>query len=281
VRRDPHTFGVPRSRWTLRTLRQQCPWLGPQSDSGLVRLLRRLGIRLKRGRGWVHSPDPDYEAKRAAVAAVLEEMAHDVAVAALYLDEVTVYRQPAVAQAYAAVGKDQALARRSLRADSTYRYIGALAAADARLVIGGGKQIDVARLVRFYQQLVAAYPAARRLYVVQDNWPVHHHPDLLVALEPQESRFTLPLPPHWPSAASAAAERRWGGLRLPIQLVWLPTYASWLNPIEKLWRKLRQEVLYHHPWADALAEQRTAIDRFFAGFAHGSPELKRYVGLAV
>ena len=27
-----------------------------------------------------------------------------------------------------------------------------------------------------------------------------------------------------------------------IEPVWLPTYAPWLNPIEKLWRWLRQEV---------------------------------------
>jgi len=31
-----------------------------------------------------------------------------------------------------------------------------------------------------------------------------------------------------------------------ITLVYLPTYAPWLNPIEKLWRKAYQEVLHLH-----------------------------------
>jgi len=30
---------------------------------------------------------------------------------------------------------------------------------------------------------------------------------------------------------------------LPIQIVQLPTYASWTNPIEKLWRKLKAEMV--------------------------------------
>jgi hypothetical protein len=116
---------------------------------------------------------------------------------------------------------------------------------------------------------------------VQDNWPVHHHPDLLAALEPQESPWALPLLPRGPTRASAAAEQRWGGLRLPIQRVWLPTSASWLNPIAKRWRTLRQEVTHLHPWADALDQLRQAVARFCAGFAQGSPALKRDVGLAI
>ncbi|HET8524033.1 MAG TPA: transposase, partial [Thermomicrobiales bacterium] len=66
---------------------------------------------------------------------------------------------------------------------------------------------------------------------------------------------------------------------LPIQLVPLPTYASWLNPIEKLWRWLRQEVGHLHPWADDLPALRDALDAFLARFAHGSPDLLRYTGL--
>ncbi|MBL1378410.1 transposase [Zobellella iuensis] len=55
---------------------------------------------------------------------------------------------------------------------------------------------------------------------------------------------------------------------MPIQIVPLPTYASWLNPIEKLWRKLRQELTHPHPWG-----------RFLEQFASDSVELLRYVGL--
>jgi len=69
---------------------------------------------------------------------------------------------------------------------------------------------------------------------------VHTHPDWLVALEPQATRWPWYRPPNGPTEPGAAAIRRWGELKLPIQIVPLPTYASWCNPIEKLWRKPRQ-----------------------------------------
>lgn len=138
-------------------------------------------------------------------------------------------------------------------------------------------------MVEFYQRLRAAYPQAECIYVVQDNWPVHVHPDLLVALQPQTTQWLRATPPNWPLTPSAAAVRKWGHLHLPIQAVPLPTYASWLNPIEKLWRWLKQEVLHLHRLADDLPELRTAIDRFLDRFldrfASGSDQLLRYVGL--
>ncbi len=137
-------------------------------------------------------------------------------------------------------------------------------------------------MVGFYREVAAAYPQAERIDVILDNWPVHFHPDLLVALQPQACPFPFPRPPNWPEAPSAAAIRKWGDLRLPIRLVPLPTYASWLNPIEKLWRWLRQEVVHLHPWADDLPALHAAADAFFARFAANdaaSHDLLRYVGL--
>ena len=84
-------------------------------------------------------------------------------------------------------------------------------------------------------------------------------------------------PGHWPTEPSPAARQ----LNLPIQLVPLPTYASWANPIEKLWRWLRQDVLHLHPWAEDLTELRHQVLAFLAQFAGGSIELLRYVGLLV
>jgi hypothetical protein len=118
--------------------------------------------------------------------------------------------------------------------------------------------------------------------VIVDNWPVHFHPDLLVALQPQECPWPFPRPANWPTEPSAAAARKWGGLALPIRLVPLPTYASWLNPIEKLWRWLRQEVVHLHPWADDPPALRAAADAFLARFVPGAAacaDLLRYVGL--
>jgi hypothetical protein len=117
--------------------------------------------------------------------------------------------------------------------------------------------------------------------VAQDNWPVHTHPDRLVALEAQGSPFAWHRPNHWATEPSAAAVRKWGRLQLPIQLVPLPTYTSWTNPIEKLWRKLRQDVTHLHPWADDLARLRAELDHFLDQFGAGSADLRRYVGLGI
>jgi hypothetical protein len=72
---------------------------------------------------------------------------------------------------------------------------------------------------------------------------------------------------------------------LNIHLLWLPTYAPWTNPIEKLWRWLKQSVLHNHQLAehfDTLKEQvRTFLDQFTLGSPDParSADLLRYVGL--
>jgi hypothetical protein len=170
---------------------------------------------------------------------------------------------------------------RSPKSNTVTRVLGVLNALTGAVFHRRASKITVAFWVMFYQALCRAYPDAERIYVIQDNWPVHTHPDLRVALESQETRWPWYRPPNWPTEPSAAAIRRWGALKLPIQIVPLPTDASWCNPIEKLWRKLRQDVTHLHRWADDLDTLRTKIDRFLNQFAQGSLELLRYVGLEV
>jgi hypothetical protein len=59
----------------------------------------------------------------------------------------------------------------------------------------------------------------------------------------------------------------------------LPTYASWCNPIEKLWRWLEQDILHLHRLSDDWAALKQAVACFLDGFADQSLELLRYVGL--
>jgi hypothetical protein len=107
------------------------------------------------------------------------------------------------------------------------------------------------RVSAFYHQLVATYPHARRLYVVQDNWSIHTHPEVLATVD-----------------------------RLPqVTPVWLPTYAPWLNPIEKLWRWLRMDVLRLHRLAGDWAALHARVNAFLDQFAAGSDALLHYVGL--
>lgn len=125
-----------------------------------------------------------------------------------------------------------------------------------------GSVIGIAALLAFFQTVRQAYPAAERINIVVDNWPDHFHPDVLVALEPQENPWPRHLPASWGSSPTATAQKKWGTLMLPIQLRPLPTDASWTNPIEKLWRKLRQDLLHLHCMADRLEDLRTGLAQF-------------------
>jgi DDE superfamily endonuclease len=280
VRRDPRQFGIQRARWRLLDLLATCDWLELSSPSSLCHLLRRLGISYQRGRDYVHSPDPHYAEKLAFRDALLERGRQpDRREVVLLQDELTYYRQPSLARAYEAAGRDQSLARRSHRSNTATRLVSTLDVLDGRVLYRQGSVIGIEQLVRFYPQVCAAYPQAERLWIIQDNWSIHFHPDLLVALEKQESRWPRYVPPRWPKDPTPRAVGKWGKLSLPVQLVPLPTYASWLNPIEKLWRWLKQDWLHLHRLADHLTALRTGVASFLDQFAHGSQALLRYVGL--
>jgi transposase len=86
--------------------------------------------------------------------------------------------------------------------------------------------------------------------LVLDNWPLHTSP----------------------VARAAMAQHH-------ITPLYLPTYASWLNPIEKLWRWLRQDIIHLHPQAANLEPLRAQVRQFLDQFANGSAQLLHYVGL--
>jgi hypothetical protein len=199
----------------------------------------------------------------------------------VYLDEVSYYRQPSLANAWEEFGQ-QPLAQLSYQSNTATRVVATLDLVTGQVVHRQRCQIAIFDLVGFYRDdLRPTYAQAERIYAVQDNWPVHYHPNVLVALEEQEQlpRWPKHLPPSWSEEPSNEAKRKWGNLKLPIQLIRLPTYASWLNPIEKLWRKLKQELLHLHRLADNLTELRDQVKRFLGQFAFGSLDLLRYVGL--
>jgi len=276
VGREPIHFGHRRSRWTLAHLRQTCTWLNLASLGGLSRLLRRLDIRYKRGRDYVHSPDSLYDDKLSLIELARLRAQYDTErYVFLYLDELTYYRQPSVAQAYAARGTDQPLARWSHRSNTSFRIVAALNAHTGQVSYRQRSRITVNQLSAFYADIREDYPKAEVIYVAQDNWPVHFHPNVLARLQKQTWPYPFSRPPNWPTTPTAKAIHD----DLPIQLLCLPTYASWCNPIEKLWRWLKQDVLHLHRLSDQWQELKQQVAAFLNQFLEGSTDLLRYVGL--
>jgi hypothetical protein len=255
----------------LASVLSACGWLRLRSRPGLSRLLRRLGVRLKQARRHVHSPDGHYRDKLATIQLHLQSP-DDL----LFADEFTLYRQPSLAQAYEQRGHRQPLAELGYSSNRTWRLIAALHAGTGRVHWLEASQLSVGRLVAFYQQVAAAYPTASVVYLAEDNWPMHFHPDVLAALVPQHCPWPWPVSSRWPTEPSPRAKR----LHLPIQLLPLPTYASWTNPTEKLWRWLQQDLLHLHRFGDDWLGLKRAVGQFLDQFAHGSRALLRYVGLS-
>lgn len=116
---------------------------------------------------------------------------------------------------------------------------------DTKTVMG------VKQLCRFLGKVRRHYGPGVRIVLIWDNWRPHSHPDLL----------------------EAAAEQQ-------IELLFTPTYAPWCNPIEKLWKKLRHDVLRLHRKSAAWKQLRSQVESFLANLERTNPELLRYTGLA-
>jgi transposase len=277
VAQEPRHYQIERSRWSLKALMQVChDWLRVGTEAGMRQILRRFAIHHKRGRLYLHSPDQEYARKRQRVAELLAQVrAQPKRFVLLYLDELSFTRQPTVANDYAPAGHTQPLARLGHRANYEYRVLAALDALSGQVHYQQRNHIRVPTLSNFCYQLRAAYPQAEQIFVVLDNWPVHYHPDGVAVLQPQPFAADFVRPPSWPAQAKAKVRTD----NLPICLVPLPTYASWLNPIEKLWRWLKQDVLHLHRFEDDSDALKAAVCAFLDRFAHGSRPLLHYTGL--
>jgi hypothetical protein len=195
------------------------------------------------------SPAPDYASKVRRLPRCLRAAArHPATVVALFLDEFGSQRWPEVAPPW---GGEAAVAQRAGN-HQQWRTIGALNALTGQVNYLDGNIVGRQQVIHCYSHLDGIYPKKVELiYVIQDNWNMHRHPDVLTALEDSPR----------------------------IKPVWLPTYAPWLNPIEKLWRWLRQDVLKMHRWVADWPQVKQRVHAFLDQFAHGSPALLRSVGL--
>ena len=171
----------------------------------------------------------------------------------LFQDEATFYRQPSQGWLWAHWGRRQPRMRYSHRCNTRMRVIGYLNGVTGAVHSEDVSSVTVPRLTRSVAQLSRWYPHAETIYLVWDNWPNHAHPKVAEALSGQER----------------------------VKVIWLPTYAPWLNPIEKLWRRVHQRVTHAHPWCDDFLEFRQQVRAELASLAEGSQEFLKYAGLSI
>ena len=248
---EPEVPGPPPSRWTLRTIRVSLPALRDYSLSGVWRVLQRCECRQISPKVRLFSPDPLYRSKEATLLRCLQQVAQapDRRVL-LFLDEMGYYRWPSPAEDWRAV-EDVPPELQASANNSQWRIVGAVGALSGQVDYLDNYIVGRKQLISFYGQLSERYADVEQIYVAQDNWSIHHHPDVLTALS------------RWPR----------------IEPIWLPTYAPWLNPTHKLWRWLRQDVLKLHRLAGDWPALRQQVRTFLDQFATPSHAVLRYVGL--
>ncbi len=200
------------------------------------------------------SPDPEYQSKLEHLYACLREAGRSPGqVELIFMDETGFFRWPVPARNWAeAAPAPPASAHHSgMDNNSQWRLIGGLNAYTGQVHYLSNYIVGRRQVIEWYQLLNEAYPDARKIYIAQDNWSIHSHPDVLEALQQQPR----------------------------IEIVWLPTYSPWLNPIEKLWRWLKVEILKMHRLSQDWKELRHQVDLFLTQFSNGSCQLLKYVGL--
>src|SRR5262245_35328240 len=170
------------SRWTLRTIRASVDWLTEYTLSGVWRVLQMCGLGLHTSCARLFSPDPDYHRKVQRLHRCLRDAArHPDTVVALFLDEFGSQRWPEVAPMW---GRERAVAQRAGN-NQQWRTIGALNALTGKVHYLDGYIVGRQQVIQFYSCLDRTYPKKKveLIYVIQDNWNIHTHPDVRTALE--------------------------------------------------------------------------------------------------
>lgn len=253
LRQMPRVYGINRTRWRLADLLHVLPArFHLTSVSGLWRVFQRLNLRYRRGWAYCVSPDPLVETKLAVIEQIRtwgEERGEEVVV--LWLDELTVYRLPSEAPVWGEGRGRASKARQSSGNNTTMRIGGVVCEQSGQLTSMVRSTFGKVQLRLLYKRIRQVYPHAHEIYVIQDCWPVH-----------------------FLSEVTQAATRN------GITMVPLPTYSSWRNPIEKVWRLLKQEVTHMHPWTEQWQRLRNEVILFLRQFEQPNSRLLRYLGLS-
>lgn len=238
-------------------MQKHCPALSSlRTIGGVCRRLKKWRIGSKRARLHLVSPDPDFETKQQAIAAIrAEQRITPGELSVLYGDEFTFYRQPTLGKAYQEQGKKQPTVPFTGRANTKRRIAAALDVATGQVCSLTRKVIGLSALGTFLKELRSHYDSryapSHRIVLIWDNWPIHYHERV----------------------RRAANEQR-------IELLFVPTYAPWTNPIEKFWDKLKDHELRLHRLSDQWDELCQKVEAFLTDHDKPRPDVLKRVGLA-
>jgi len=233
VEKDPNQQGYLATFWTVAMLVEALyQKLGITLSLSSVRtLMHQLGLRWGRPRLTMpRKTDPEKAAKQWRIAQAVVAAGPDANI--LYCDETRVALLPLLRAAWHWVG-----AQIRIPTPGTSQWRAVLGALNIRtgqwnhLIRERMKKED---FIAFLEHLLLAYPTGPILLIV-DNYSSH----------------------------TAHAVQDWLATRPRLQLFYLPTYCSHLNPIERIWRQLKGAIAANRLYASMDLLLKT-VDAFFA-----------------
>ena len=203
ARARPDTQGVALTRWSLTKLSEHLESLDLSlSREALRGLLIAAGLSHQRTRSWKWSPDPDFRAKAERVLSLYRAKPQDGVV--VCFDEMgPIQLIPHQGSGWAPLGRPERL-RATYKRPHGVRYLfGAYDVHADRLHGRLRAQKNSGEVLAFYRQIRMRYDERLRIYLIADNLSTHN---------------TIPI-------------RSWAA-QSNVELVFTPTYASFLNRIE-------------------------------------------------
>jgi transposase len=216
---SPRDFGRRRPTWTQELLvlvLRQVTGLRI-SRATMCRWLKRLGIRRKRPKPFVACPWRQQRRRRRLrkLQAVIAQAGPDEVV--VYADEVDIDLNPKIGPDYMLLGQQKWVQTPGV---NEKRYLaGALDLRGGRLTYSEWMNKSSDLFIGLLHELARAYPGARKIHVILDNYKIH---------KSQRTQLAL-----------AALQGR-------IELHFLPPYCPDENRIERLWRDLHDNVTRNH-----------------------------------
>ena len=221
VEQLPREFGYRRPTWTQELLilvlaeRVEISI----SVSAMSRLLGRSGIGLRRPKPIVNCPWKKARRTRRLreIQRLVENLPADEVV--LYVDEVDIHLNPKIGPDWTKRGQQKKVLTPGC---NEKRYLaGAWNPKTRRLIyVEGDRKTSLLFLELLHKLATKAYPNAKRIHIILDNYGIHDSLQVRLALK------------------SAAAEK--------LELHFLPPYCPDHNRIERIWKDLHDNVTRNH-----------------------------------
>jgi transposase len=203
ARARPDTQGVALTRWSLPKLADHLQGMGIElCPEALRQALNAAGLSHQRTRSWKWSPDPDFQAKAERVLGLYRTKPEDGVV--VCFDEMgPIGLIPHEGSGWAPEKRPERL-RATYKKPHGVRYLfGAYDVHQDRLHARLRPRKDAREVLGFYRQIRIRYPEGLRIYLIADNLSTHKTPAVYEWAEQNN-----------------------------VELVFTPTYASFLNRIE-------------------------------------------------